>query len=210
MEKVDHNNDPKQKYLLFGIFLFMFLLLLGFYSFKITSDKADIEAQNKEIDRLNNHVDLIMKKTAEKQQSHDQFSQESVQMALPLWDNTEQLLIDLNRISAAAGIQLRSVTFSTTESNQLQTYIGGAESPYATVHELKSALVLEGRYNDLVRWMGELQKLERLVVIDSFNLEKPLTASAMQNPILLNMNFTAYFDPSYRSLVENVLLPYGN
>jgi Tfp pilus assembly protein PilO len=200
-------NNKNQSLITIGL-LMAFVILLGFYMFKVKPSNENITVQKDELVRLHNQTELISKKMAEKQASAAESSQDTVQAALPLWDNSEQLLLDLNRISESTGVVLRGATFSTSDSNQLQTYIGGQASPFPSVHELLTAVVLEGKYDAIMKWFEQLQKLDRLTVINSFNLDQ--STSALQKTIIVNLSFTAYFDPSYRSLIDHEVLPYND
>lgn|GEM_PF-4565407 len=110
-------------------------------------------------------------------------------------------------MSQTTGVALLNATFSVTDGNQLQNMLGGAQTPYASVGELKTAVAIGGTYDRLLQWIEALQKLPRLVSVDNFAIAQPAPAD-MGKAMTLNVNFTAYFDPSYRNLVDEELLPY--
>ncbi|MFC3801966.1 type 4a pilus biogenesis protein PilO [Cohnella sp. GCM10012308] len=191
---------------LIGVVL-LFLLLLMFVVYKQMPLNSDLSDQNDQIANLRSQADLLTKKAAEGSAAGAEYSDASVQQALPLSDNTEQMLLDLKKISQATGVAMLNATFSASDSNQLQSMLGGEQTPYASVGELKTAVAIEGTYDRLLEWVGALQKLERLVSVDNFAIAKPAPAD-LGKAMTLNVNFTAYFDPSYRNLVDEELLPY--
>lgn len=191
---------------LIGVVL-LFLILLLFVVYKQMPLNSRLSDQNDEIARLRSQAELLANKAAEGDRAQAQYSDASVQQALPLSDNTEQMLLDLKSVSQATGVALLNATFSRSDSNQLQSMLGGAQTPYASVGELKTAVAIEGTYDRLLQWIEALQKLPRLVSVDNFAIAQPAPAD-MGKAMTLNVNFTAYFDPSYRDLVDEELLPY--
>lgn len=191
---------------LIGVVL-LFLLLLMFVVYKQMPLNTRLSEQSDQIASLRSQADVLAKKAAEGSSAEAEYSDASVQQALPLSDNTEQMLLDLKSVSQATGVALLNATFSASDSNQLQSMLGGEQTPYASVGELKTAVAIEGTYDRLLQWVGALQKLPRLVSVDNFALAKP-SAADMGKPMTLNVNFTAFFDPSYRNLVDEELLPY--
>ncbi|CAI6041126.1 type 4a pilus biogenesis protein PilO [Cohnella sp. JJ-181] len=191
---------------LIGVVL-LFLLLLLFVVYAQMPLNSRLSDQNDDIARLRSQAELLADKAAEGDRADSQYSDASVQQALPLSDNTEQMLLDLKSVSQATGVALLNATFSQSDTNQLQGMLGGEQSPYASVGELKTAVAIEGTYDRLLQWIGALQKLPRLVSVDNFAIAKPAQAD-MGKSMTLNVNFTAYFDPSYRDLVDEELLPY--
>ncbi|MDG0790648.1 type 4a pilus biogenesis protein PilO [Cohnella ginsengisoli] len=191
---------------LIGVVL-LFLLLLMFVVYKQMPLNTRLSEQSDQIASLRNQADVLSKKAAESSSADAEYSDASVQQALPLSDNTEQMLLDLKSVSQATGVALLNATFSASDSNQLQSVLGGEQTPYASVGELKTAVAIEGTYDRLLQWVGALQKLPRLVSVDNFAIAKP-SAADMGKAMTLNVNFTAYFDPSYRNLVDEELLPY--
>ncbi|MDI4644323.1 type 4a pilus biogenesis protein PilO [Cohnella hashimotonis] len=196
----------KRSLSLIGVVL-LFLLLLMFVVYKQMPLNSELSDQRDQIASLRSQSDLLTKKAAEGSAAGAELSDASVQQALPLSDNTEQMLLDLKKISQATGVALLNATFSASDTNQLQSMLGGEQTPYASVGELKTAVAIEGTYDRLLEWVGALQKLERLVSVDNFAIAKPAAAD-LGKAMTLNVNFTAYFDPSYRNLVDEELLPY--
>ncbi|MCC3374610.1 type 4a pilus biogenesis protein PilO [Cohnella sp. REN36] len=194
--------------LIFIAVVLLFLLLLGGYLTFLQPLNASLSDQKDEIDRLNGQIRILTDKAAEKNREAGSFSQADVQAALPLSDNTEQLLLDLQTIGRGADVELLGSTFSTAETNQLQTMFGMKTSPYPSVKELKASVVLQGKYEQLLDWIDRLQRLPRLVSVDAFSLAKPSSEADAQKPITLNLNFTVYYDPSYRNLTDGERLPY--
>ncbi|RKP57208.1 hypothetical protein D7Z26_04285 [Cohnella endophytica] len=196
-------------------FAFLFILLLLFYLLLIQPTSDEISANREELARVQGQIDLVQSKVEQKQETRSEYSQDRVQAALPLTDNTEQVLLDINEIDKANGIDLQNVTFATgggeggDNKNTLYSIIGGETNPYPSVKELKVNVVLEGKYSSLLAWLDQVQKLPRLISIDTFDISKPV-ASAIDKPIVVNVAFTAFYDPSYRDMVDHVLQPYND
>ncbi|MEK0316904.1 type 4a pilus biogenesis protein PilO [Cohnella sp. 56] len=193
---------------LIGIVM-LFLIVLLFVVYKQMPLGDRLSEQKDEIALLRNQADILANKKAEGDKAGAKYSDDAVQQALPLSDNTEQMLLDLKSVSQANGVALLNATFSASAGNQLQSMLGGEQTPYATVGELKTAVAIEGTYDRLLAWIEGLQRLPRLISVDNFAIAQPAPAD-MGKSMTLNVNFTAYFDPSYRDLVDRELLPYEN
>ncbi|RED61700.1 type 4a pilus biogenesis protein PilO [Cohnella lupini] len=198
----------KSRPLILLVMAMCFLLLLLFYVYAIRPSDRKIAEKNDELARLDKQVELVLQKTEEKNETKSEYSQESVQAALPLSDNTEQMLLDLNSLGKSNGVSLENVTVSMQEGNGLQAMTGDTESPFPAVNELKISVALQGTYPSIVNWIAQLQRLPRLLVIDSFDLNKPKTEEALPKPISVNLMFTAYYDSSYRDMVDREILPF--
>lgn len=193
---------------LIGIVM-LFLILLLFVVYKQMPLGDRLSEQNDEIALLRSQAEILASKKAEGDKAGAKYSDDAVQQALPLSDNTEQMLLDLKSVSQANGVALLNATFSASGGNQLQSMLGGEQTPYATVGELKTAVAIEGTYDRLLAWIEGLQRLPRLISVDNFAIAQPAPAD-MGKSMTLNVNFTAYFDSSYRDLVDHELLPYEN
>ncbi|MBP3966850.1 hypothetical protein [Paenibacillus lignilyticus] len=197
----------------------LFLALFAIYSYLLKPSADQITDQQAEIERLNNEYNLLSKKLAEKKEESNEYSKENVQQALPLWDNTEQLLLDLQQIESSTGGEALTATFTpdrvddqenadTSASENTDSTTNSSTSFGPNVKQLKVGLVIKGKYADILRYIEELQKLPRLITVDSFDVAKSSSLSGDAKPISANLAFTAYFDPSYKSLAKDVLLPF--
>ncbi|WP_308637903.1 type 4a pilus biogenesis protein PilO [Paenibacillus silvisoli] len=197
----------------------LFLILFAVYTYILQPTNSKITDQQTEIERLDSQFKLLSTKLAEKKQASDDLSKESVQKALPLWDNTEQLLLDLQTIESTTGAETLTATF-TPDASDAQSGNAGDEgtaasensqsdSPYGpNVKQLKVASVIKGSYSSILQYVEELQKLSRLITIDSFDVAKP-SGNDTNKPLSANIVYTAYFDPSYKSLVTQVIQPFN-
>ncbi|SFT29463.1 hypothetical protein [Paenibacillus sp. BC26] len=197
----------------------LFLALFAIYSYLLKPSADQITDQQAEIERLNSEYNLLSKKLAEKKEASNEFSKENVQQALPLWDNTEQLLLDLQQIESSTGGEALTATFTpdrvddqqnadTSASENTDSTTDSSTSFGPNVKQLKVSLVIKGKYADILRYIEELQKLPRLITVDSFDVAKSSSLAGDAKPISANLAFTAYFDPSYKSLAKEVLLPF--
>ncbi|WEK53393.1 MAG: type 4a pilus biogenesis protein PilO [Candidatus Cohnella colombiensis] len=197
--------NKNRQLVILGLVL-LFLILMVLYVFLINPTSEEIDSKKTEIHSLEQNRTLYEKKIVQKQQAGSDFNSNEIQSAIPLWDNTEQLLYDLTKIGEATHTEFRSISFARSENNQLQGIIGGEASQYPSIRELKASIVLDGTYIDIMNWIESMQLLPRLIVIDSFSLEKP-DESKMSLPITVIINFTTYFDNSYADKVDGILLP---
>ncbi|REE66670.1 type IV pilus assembly protein PilO [Paenibacillus taihuensis] len=205
----------------------LFLILFAAYSFVIKPSSGSNSDQQAEIDRLTGQTELLSKKLAEKKESNKSYSEAGVQNALPLWDNTEQLLLDLQSIEQQTSATTITATFSPdsdgkqadgeTDSASLGNIGLDTSSDNATagnsssaelgsyVKKLGVSVVIKGSYTNVLHYVEKLQTMPRLITVDSFDIAK---SSSADKPLSASITFTAYFDPSYKSLVKQMVLPY--
>ncbi|KKC48416.1 hypothetical protein VE23_17095 [Paenibacillus sp. D9] len=96
--------------LLTAVILFLLLLLYAFYFVKPAFDKS--AAMDGEIAQQERLTEVLRKKLAEKQTAAETRPVDGVQGALPYWDNTEQLALDLERIGTEAKVSHASLSFT--------------------------------------------------------------------------------------------------
>ncbi|SDX96413.1 hypothetical protein [Paenibacillus sp. CF384] len=196
----------------------LFLVLFVIYTYLLKPSTDKIANQQIEIESLNNQYSLLSNKLAEKKKASDEYSKSAVQLALPLWDNTEQLLLDLQQIESVTGTETLTASF-TPDLEEGQSIAGeNSDTNEGTtdsinplgpnVKKLKVASVIKGSYSNVLRYIEELQKLPRLITVDSFDVAKTGSINASSKPISANIVYTAYFDPSYKPLVKETILPF--
>ncbi|QGQ96686.1 hypothetical protein EHS13_18275 [Paenibacillus psychroresistens] len=203
-------NVRKNRSLLLFCVIILFVGLLAFYYLGFESSKKELETQDSDIKSLNQQITILTKKANEKKAALASFPEKEVQAALPLWDNTEQLTIDLSKTSEKTNVDMNNLTYSLNDVNQLQVLFGSETPVLPSVKEVKISLVLNGTYNQIADWLNEVQMLPRLITIEGFNLEKPLADHITENKISANLSITSYYDPSYKDLVKDILEPTFN
>ncbi|QGG54218.1 hypothetical protein NYE40_00360 [Paenibacillus sp. FSL W8-1187] len=96
--------------LLLSAILFLGLLLFFLYGLKPAEEKAaSLEAELGTQQKLN---DILIAKLQERREEAEIRPVEGVQAELPYWDNTEQLVLDLEQLGAENGVEHVSIAFS--------------------------------------------------------------------------------------------------
>ncbi|MGO4181903.1 hypothetical protein AB4Z45_17415 [Paenibacillus sp. MCAF9] len=194
------DNNKNHSLIILAIML-MFLILLVSYvtmlqpAYKKLGDKKD------QVVQLQKTTELLTKALSNKKEK-GKLPEQEIQATLPLWDNTEQMIVSLKEIGLSTQTKLSSVSFSVSETNQLNTLIGTKEPMYPSVKELKTQLVIQGSYEQIRSWLVEVQKLPRLVIVDNIRYSMAISGS-----ISAEISITAFFDPSYAFMLDNPVLP---
>lgn len=194
------NNNKNQSMITLAIMI-MFLVLLVIYMTMLQPANKELSNKNKQVEQLRNQSDLLTKALSRKIEK-GKLPETEVQAALPLWDNTEQMVVSIKEIGQMTGTKLSSVSFSVSDSNQINTIIGGQEPMYPTVKELKVQAVIQGSYDQIRSWIVQIQKLPRLVNVDTVRYSLPVTGTTAAE-----ISITGYFDPSYEYMLENPIIP---
>ncbi|WP_336771606.1 GspMb/PilO family protein [Paenibacillus sp. MMO-58] len=180
--------------LLFLVLLLLYVVLLQPSSSKLSDQKKLAEQSQLQLNALQASVT--------KQEEGSGLAEQDIQAALPLWDNSEQLVVMLKSLSLQTGAKINSATVDLPGENKLNTLSGSADPLYPTVKEVNVHVSLLGTYAQVKSWMAQLQQQKRLIVINDFTLQQ--TDSGMNTT---ELSFTAYFDPSYKSLLKDPILP---
>ncbi|NBD25343.1 type IV pilus inner membrane component PilO [Paenibacillus glycinis] len=210
----------KNRSLMLLVLAVLFLVLFAAYMYVVKPAASEVNDQEERISTLDKQRTLLQKKLGEKQEQAAAYSGEDVQRALPLWDNTEHLLLDLQGIEGRSGAQTLSAAFNAaggddaSAEDEEQAEGGGEETNQAAalpsgIKRLKTSAVVKGTYEQVLNYVDALQKLKRLITIDSLDIAKSSDGTGASPVIKINLAFTAYFDPSYRDQVSEVLQPYS-
>ncbi|WP_435170857.1 GspMb/PilO family protein [Paenibacillus glycanilyticus] len=179
---------------LFLVLLLLYVVLLQPSSSKLSNQKKLAEQSQLQLNALQASVT--------KQEEGSGLAEQDIQAALPLWDNSEQLVVTLKSLSLQTGAKINSATVDLPDENKLNALSGSADPLYPTVKEVNVHVSLLGTYAQVKSWMAQLQQQKRLIVINDFTLQQ--TDSGMNTT---ELSFTAYFDPSYKSLLKDPILP---
>ncbi|TYP70113.1 type IV pilus assembly protein PilO [Paenibacillus methanolicus] len=205
----------KNRTLFILLFAMLFLILFVLYQYVVMPSSDKLPDQEDEISRLADQQRILERQKEKKSSQDAAYAEESVQKALPLWDNTEQLLLDFKQIESSSNASVVSAAFAVEEAGGSKT----AEETAGTEEEAEAATeinagkvvvntVLSGRYAEIVSFIDGLQKLPRLTTIDTLDITKSLSNVGGATDISVNLVFTAYFDPSYAQAVEHIVQPY--
>jgi hypothetical protein len=198
------NKNNQQTLLLFCAVL-LFLGLFAFYYFVQLPSSSKVKTQTEEISQLDKQVQLLTKKVSEKQKENTGPSMKDVQVALPLWDNTEQLTLDLNKIKKDQNVTFSTIAYSISDKTG-QPADAAKKTAFPTVREVKVTTSISGTFKEVTAAITQLQALPRLIQVDSVNYGN--LPKEVARKITVNVSFTAYFDPSYKSKVEKIETPY--
>jgi Tfp pilus assembly protein PilO len=198
------NKNNKQSLLLFGAVL-LFLALFAFYYDVQIPSSTQVQNQANELSTLDKQIQLLTQKVNEKQKETAGPSMKDVQAALPLWDNTEQITLDLNKIRKDQNVTFSTIAYSINEKTA-QPADAAKKSSFPNVREVKVTTTVSGTFKEVTDAISQLQALPRLINVDAVNYGNlPKEAN---KKISINLTFTAYFDPSYKSKVDKVESPF--
>ncbi|MFC4103328.1 hypothetical protein [Paenibacillus xanthanilyticus] len=213
MEQLSKNRTAV---MLLAVILFLALFALYMYLVKPAGDT--IANQESELSTLDSQRAILQKKVDERKQKNEGFDAAAVQEALPLWDNTEQLLLDLYQIEAITFADTLTANFTIEDKNTeaeneeaIDTGdVGDGQSTepsaLSTAKKVEVSVSIKGREADIGKYVYAVQNMKRLVVVDKFDISGNSRDSTKQ--VTASLVFTAYFDPSYLPLVDDIQTPY--
>jgi len=162
----------------------LFIILLAVYMLVVRplGEQTDTYTQN--ITELQQEGQLLQTRIAELQ-SH-QTGNAAVTTAVPDQDASEQLLTALEQVSNKSRTRLANIEFQQILPGDAGNSVGVPVGIQAGQVQMNAEI--EGGYAQIHEWMNQLQKMPRLVTIDSFSFEQPY------QPILTaKVTFTAYY-----------------
>ncbi|MEK5399618.1 type 4a pilus biogenesis protein PilO [Paenibacillus sp. FSL K6-2859] len=194
MEQINKYRSP----IVLGV-LILFLMLFAFYMLGVQPTNKEISAQNAEVSQLEEEAEILQTKINELKSSATSVDSEQQELlaALPKGDDSEGLIVDLWGVSTSSEARLKDVSFILDEANPIQQMTGSAEVLFPTVKQIKMNAVIEGTYTGIRQWMDELQKLSRIVNVDSFNFQQSYEERSANSPesiLTANVAFTAYYE----------------
>ncbi|MBP2001580.1 type IV pilus assembly protein PilO [Paenibacillus shirakamiensis] len=177
--------------------ILMFVLLIGFYVLAVQPVRTEDHAQQEEISLVTEENARMQEKIASLNAAAQENAANGVMdQALPAVENTEQIIRDFKTISEKTSISLKDVQFTIPTMNHIRIAKGDEKSPFPSVKEVNMTATIQGNLTQIRAWMDELQKLPRLLVVDSFTFEKPYEVSPPGSIIDANVSFTAYYQPN--------------
>lgn len=212
MEQLSKNRTAV---MLLAVILFLALFALYMYLVRPTGDT--ISEQESELSTLDSQRAILQKKVDEREQKNEGFDAAAVQEALPLWDNTEQLLLDLHQIESITYADTLTANFTIEDKNseaESEEAIDTGDvddqstepSALASAKKVEVSVSIKGRDADIMKYVYAVQQMKRLVVIDKFDISGNSRDTTKE--ITASLVFTAYFDPSYLPMVDDIQTPY--
>ncbi|GLX69288.1 GspMb/PilO family protein [Paenibacillus glycanilyticus] len=180
--------------LLFLVLLLLYVVLLQPSSSELLDQKGLVSNAEQQLNALQASIN--------KKEEGSNLPEQDIQAALPLWDNSEQLVVSLKTLSQQTGAKVNSATIDLPGDNKLNLLSDNADPLYPTVQEVNVHVSLLGTHAQVKSWMDQLERQKRLVVVNSYTLQQ--TDSGMDTAELA---FTAYFDPSYKDMLNNPIVP---
>ncbi|CAM4278169.1 type 4a pilus biogenesis protein PilO [Paenibacillus typhae] len=193
MEQINKYRSP----IVMGM-LILFLILFAFYMLAIRPVSSDIAVQSSELSMLELERSAIENKINELKGAGDSLSADEATAlaAIPSGDGSEALINDLKAIGDSSHARLKDIGFSLTDTSTASTWAGVAEASAAGLQEIKMTAIIEGGYAEIHEWLKQLNKMPRLVTVDSFAFQQPYEFPTAQNPgsiLTANVAFTAYY-----------------
>lgn len=193
MEQINKYRSP----IVMGM-LILFLILFAFYMLAIRPVSSDIAMQESELSLLDRERSVLENKINELKGAGDSLSadEETALAAIPSGDGSEALINDLKAIGDSSHARLKDIGFSLTGTSTASTWAGVEASSAAGLQEIKMTAIIEGGYAEIHEWLKQLNKMPRLVTVDSFAFQQPYEFPTAQNPgsiLTANVAFTAYY-----------------
>ncbi|WP_339220680.1 type 4a pilus biogenesis protein PilO [Paenibacillus sp. FSL H8-0332] len=179
--------------------LVLFLILFGFYMFAIRPVKNDIAMQDNEFSLLEQEKGILTNKINElksEEQGTDS-SEDTLLAGIPQGDDSEALILALQRIGTSSHARLKDIGFSQTESNEISPWTGIIPEAAGSLREIKMAAIVQGSYAEIKEWLKQLHDLPRILAVDSFSFQQPYEFPTRMKPgsiLTANVSFTAYFE----------------
>lgn len=174
--------------------LVLFLLLFAFFMLGLQPTMDEMNEQKLEMARIEKDTAFLQSKVDEMKGtdgSGGELSAAESLTALPQSDSADQLVLDLRLVGARSQATLRNVDFNLSGINEISLMTGSSQGVYPFIKEVKMNAEVEGDYEQIYAWMEELERLPRIMKVDSFRFQQP---SGTQTEITANIVFTAYYE----------------
>ncbi|MEK3880354.1 type 4a pilus biogenesis protein PilO [Paenibacillus sp. FSL M7-0420] len=179
--------------------LVLFLILFGFYMFAIRPVNNDIVMQDSEFSLLEQEKGILTNKinALKSEEQGTESSEDTLLAGIPQGDDSEALILALQRIGTSSHARLKDIGFSLTESNEISPWTGISPEAVGSLREIKMAAIVQGSYSEINEWLKQLHDLPRILAVDSFSFQKPYEFPTRMKPgsiLTANVSFTAYFE----------------
>ncbi|SDF21500.1 type IV pilus assembly protein PilO [Fontibacillus panacisegetis] len=188
-----------------------FLLLIIMYVWVYLPSHQQLSDLKAEKNRVNTQIETLQSVLDEKMSKKYNIDERVVQAAVPLWDNTEQLIFQLDVINKLTNVSVKNGSIGFQEKSEIELQDESSSQTNAEtngtsdngVKEMVVNLTVDGKVTDVIEWVDRLEKLPRLIFVSSFNLKKGET----YGDAVVDLSFVAFFDPSYEPILEKPILP---
>lgn len=182
------------------------LVLFWFLALWSPQSKAISDARKRKEDALQQTATLRDQLTRLQQSTRDQplkqSQLETLRVAIPDQPNLAEFILDANDAASRAGIDFLSITptppSATGTGTTATTVAGGAATSggaSATPVPIRIAMTVSGGYFQVLDFMNRLNRLPRIVVIDSVNMSAGGQGSAQLQVSLQERIFTTSSQP---------------
>lgn len=173
--------------------LVLFLLLFAFFMLGLQPTMNEMNEQKLEMARIEKDTAFLQSKVDEMKgtDGSGELSAAESLTALPQSDSADQLVLDLRIVGARSQATLRNVDFNLSGINEISLMTGSSQGVYPFIKEVKMNAEVEGDYEQIYAWMEELERLPRIMKVDSFRFQQP---SGTNTEITANIVFTAYYE----------------
>lgn len=173
--------------------LVLFLLLFAFFMLGLQPTMDEMNEQKLEMTRIEKETAILQSKVDEMKgtDGSGELSAAESLTALPQSDSADQLVLDLRLVGARSQAILKNVDFNLSGINEIFLMTGSSQGVYPFIKEVKMNAEVEGNYEQIYAWMEELERLPRLMKVDTFRFQQP---SGTQTEITANIVFTAYYE----------------
>ncbi|MDN4617460.1 type II secretion system protein GspM [Paenibacillus sp. PsM32] len=177
--------------ILLGIIL-LFVILLAFYMWVLYPLSQKSEQYDVQLNQMQQEYNLIQTKIAQLKGSQPTDAQQAIQAAIPATVASEKLLIQLQQVDQTSYARITDIEFVNVDNNNSGDIT--AENLGVNVGQIRMNAELEGGYTEIREWMNQLQKLPRLITVDSFSFQQPYTPGKSGPILTANVSFTAYYN----------------
>ncbi|WP_433945232.1 hypothetical protein [Paenibacillus sp. SN-8-1] len=179
--------------------LILLALVILFY-WPLTQQLASTKSEKAE---LASKIKIMQKVYKQKMDSKVELDEAVVQAALPLWDNSEQFIVQLQEVGEKSGANLKNGSLNFKESNELHLQSNLKEQIYKNVQELSVNMTVAGTKQQVHDWIQKLEELPRLTIVNNLQL----SSVGASDSYTANISVSIYFDKSYIQMLHAPILP---
>lgn len=178
--------------------LVLFLLLFAFFMLGLQPTIDELSDQKLEMVRVEEETALLQSKVDEMKGTDGTGGLSAAESltALPQSDSTEQLVLDLRLVGARSQATLKNVDFNLSGMNEIFLMTGSSQGVYPFIKEVKMNAEVEGNYEQIYAWIEGLERLPRLIKVDSFSFQQPSGQPELNTntEMTANIVFTTYYE----------------
>lgn len=202
MTRMDNTNKRSVTFL---IIITLFLVLLVLFVLLYMPTNKELSAVKDQKNSINHKIVTLQNALEKKAQPVGaKFDEEAVQAALPLWDDTEQIIVKLKEIGLATEADLTNGGITFMEGNEMHLLSNQNDPIYTDVQQMNISLKAKGHETEVIEWIDSLENLPRMTLIKSLRL---IHQDEDKDSVTVDLTLTAYLAPQYQPMLENPILP---